>query len=359
MLGAQLYQKFIPQDYDVFCGIDVDKKKMLTTFTDHEAQIKSIQMPGNPDVLIRYVNKQFPNKRIAFAYEAGPTGYGLYDHLRARNYSCLVLAPSTIPVAPGSQVKTNRLDSKRIAEFLRGGQLKSIHIPSPLYRHLRHLTHLRDTYVKDIVAIKCRIKSLLLFEGVPFPEAPLGSQWSSRVIKELKNLALDEPVRFKLNQLLAALSFGSEGLRQSQREIRRFCSENSELSSCLDYLMSIPGIGWIVAVHLLARIGDWRLLENVRQIAGFLGLVSREHSTGDRISRGTITKTGDGRLRGKLIQSAWASIRRDPELESFYRNVYRRHPIKVASRKAIVAVARKLTTRIYCVLKEQRPYVVR
>lgn len=359
MLGAQLYQKFIPQDYDVFCGIDVDKKKMLVTFTDHQVQIKSIQMPGNPNTLIHYTSKQFPNKRIAFAYEAGPTGYGLYDALNSFGYPCLVLAPSMIPIAPGQRVKTNRLDSKRIAECLRGGQLKSIHIPSLIYRHLRHLTHLRDTYVKDLVAVKCRIKSLLLFEGTPFPEAPLGSQWSSRVIKELKNLALDEPVRFKLNQLLLTLSFASEGLRQSQREIRQFCLKDEELSNSLRYLTSIPGIGWIVGVHLLSRIGDWRLLGNVRQIAGFLGLVSREHSTGERISQGSITRTGDGRLRSKLIQSAWAAIRKDPELESFYWNIYKRHPHKLAARKAIVAVARKLTTRIYCVLKEQRPYVVR
>jgi hypothetical protein len=64
-------------------------------------------------------------------------------------------------------------------------------------------------------------------------------------------------------------------------------------------------------------------------------------------------------LRNKLIQSAWTAIRKDPELRAFYRRIYQRHPKKVAARKAIVAVARKLTTRIYVVLKEQRPYVIR
>ena len=53
------------------------------------------------------------------------------------------------------------------------------------------------------------------------------------------------------------------------------------------------------------------------------------------------------------------SIRKDPELREFYQRVYQRHPKKVAARKAIVAVARKLTTRIYAVLKEQRPFVLR
>ena len=64
-------------------------------------------------------------------------------------------------------------------------------------------------------------------------------------------------------------------------------------------------------------------------------------------------------MRNKLIQSAWVSIRQDPELREFYQRVYQRHPKKVAARKAIVAVARKLTTPIYAVLKEQRPFVLR
>jgi len=359
MHGAQLYQKFLPQEYDVFCGIDVDKKKMLVTLTDHQDQTKSVQMPSDPGILIRYVDKHFPAKRIAFAYEAGPTGYKLHDQLTAQGYPCLVLAPSMIPQAPGQQVKTNRLDSKKIAESLRGGQVRSIHVPSSAYRHLRHLTQLRDTFVKEVVAFKCRIKALLLFEGIPFPKASVNGQWSQRVLEELKRLPVNESVRFKLDQLLSSLSFACEQALKTQKEIRRFCTSDPELSRCVRYLTTIPGIGWIVATHLLARIGDWRLLTHVRQIAGFLGLAPRESSTGERRRQGSITGIGDGRLQAKLIQSAWVSIHKDTELESFYRNIYQKHPRDRAARKAIVAVARKLTTRIYCVLKEQRPYVVR
>jgi hypothetical protein len=97
----------------------------------------------------------------------------------------------------------------------------------------------------------------------------------------------------------------------------------------------------------------------MNEIAGFLGLASREHSTGEKENRGEITRIGDQRLRNKLIQCAWIAIKKDPELRAFYRRIYARHPKKVAARKAIVAVARKLTTRIYAVLKNQRPYEIR
>ena len=65
-------------------------------------------------------------------------------------------------------MKTNRLDSRMVVENLRGGQLKGIHVPTGVYRELRHLTQLRDTFVSDMVGMKQRIKSLLLFEGIEF-----------------------------------------------------------------------------------------------------------------------------------------------------------------------------------------------
>ena len=68
-----------------------------------------------------------------------------------------------------------------------GGQLKSVHVPSESCRQLRQLVQLRDTFVQDLVAMKLRIKALLLFEGLEFPPAPAGSQWSLIVKGSLKD----------------------------------------------------------------------------------------------------------------------------------------------------------------------------
>ena len=352
-------QTFIPRDYDVFSGLDVDKRSISVTFTDHDRFLKSLRMPYSAEHLLNHVRKHFPNKKVAFVYEAGPTGYGLYDGIVAQGYPCLIAAPSMIPKAPGQRVKTNRLDSRSLSENLRGGQLKSIHVPSLLYRELRHLTQLRDVLVSELVGMKQRIKSLLLFEGIEFPPAPAGSQWSFLVKDKLRKLACSGTVRFKLDQLLDSLEFNEKQVLKAIREIRRFCQNDPELSQCMQYLMTLPGIGWITASQLLARIGDWRELNNIRQLGGFLGLVPTEHSTGERTDRGSITRTGDERLRSKLIQASWSAIRQDGELREFFRTVYRKHPREVASRVAIVAVARKLSVRVAVVLMKQRPYEVR
>lgn len=348
---------FIPRDYEIFGGLDVDKKSMAVTFTDHGTMRKSLRLPYSASQLLNYTRKHFPGQRVAFVYEAGPTGFGLYDELTAASHPCLVVSPSMVPTVSRKRVKTNRLDSNKLSDGLRGGQLRSIHVPPPRYRELRQLVQLRDTQVAQLKASKCRIKSLLLYEGIPFPAE--NGQWSGEVLRQLEALPCNATVRFKLAQLIDAMQFHFLAAAKVHKQIRHFCQNDPELRQCISFLTSLPGVGAITATHALARLGDWRLIKDVRQIAGFLGLVSSEHSTGDKENRGEITRIGDSRLRNKLIQCAWTAIRKDPELRAFYRRIYERQPKKVAARKAIVAVARKLTTRMYAVLKEQRPFVIR
>lgn len=359
-MNGQQTGSFVPRDYDVFAGLDVDKKSIAATFVDHEMTIKSMSIPYDADNLLNYVANRFSGKRVAFAYEAGPTGYGLHDRITAAGYPCLVVSPCMVPTAPGHHVKTNRLDSRKLSESLRGGQLKSIHVPSMSYRELRHLIQLRDTCVRQATATKLRIKALLLFEGIPFPEVGAAAgQWSRVVVGELKRLTCPGAVRFKLDQLLATLEFSKGQVQTTTREIRRFCTDDAEIYHNLLLVMSIPGIGWITASHLLARIGDWRKMGNVRQLGAYLGVTQRENSTGDDVKRGPITRIGDSRLRNKLIQGAWTAIRKDPELAEFYQRICERHPKAIAAKKAIVAVARKMTMRIHAVLRHQRPYETR
>ena len=137
------------------------------------------------------------------------------------------------------------------------------------------------------------------------------------MLQELGTLPCTAAVRFKLDSLVASVYFHKLQAAATQKQIRRFCQQDSELSRSIHYLTTIPGIGWIVASHLVARLGDWRQIRNVRQIASFLGLVSSEHSTGDQVNRGAITRAGDVRLRNKLVETAWTTGVRTPSCGSF------------------------------------------
>jgi len=220
---------------------------------------------------------------------------------------------------------------------------------------------LRDTFVQQSKATKLRIKSLLLVNGIPFPGDE--NKWTLDTISKLKELTYSkqcsEAIRFHLGRFILSLEFFRSNIIETTRTIRAFCKHNEEIRKNIELLTSIPGIGSITASQLIARIGNWRHLYRYDQIGSFIGLVPSESSTGDKINRGSITRMGNTSLRNKLIQCAWAAIRKDPQLNNFYNSVYNRNRNCYGAQKAITAVARKLTTRIYAVLTQQRKYEIR
>jgi transposase len=233
-------------------------------------------------------------------------------------------------------------------------------VPSEIYRQLRHLVGLRQQYVEDQKQAKQRIKALLLFENIKLSKADSlsSSYWSARFLQALRNIPLPEHLRFKLDLLLEDLQHARDRLLLIHKRLRQTCQNEEALQKNISYLRSIPGIGFVVSAHVLARIGDPIHLKNIRELGSFFGVVPTEHSTGDQIHRGSITHMGDSTLRGLLVEAAWVAIRKDKQLRQFYDRIRSKRRGEGGSKIAIVAVARKLSHRIYRVLKEQRLYVL-
>lgn len=343
-------------EWDLCIGLDVDKRSICVVVHDGRGVVRSLKMPYDPEILLSFASKQYGGKRLIFAYEAGPTGFGLYDAIVDGGHECLVVSPANVPCAANGRVKTNRLDARKLATLLSGRQLKGIRVPPPPIRELRSLVQLRYTYMQDIRAYKCRIKSELLKEGVKFPDAAKGSQWSGRVMEKLRTLECEVVTSFKINSILDHIEHLARQMNLTEVALKSLVNGNEDLRSSIEYLMSCPGIGWRIACYSLSRIGDWRVLGSSKEAGAFFGLVPSENSTGDDTDRGPITKCGDPRLRSMLIQGAWTAIHRDCELNSLYERIRASHTEKYASRVAIVAVARKLAERMHCVLREQRHY---
>jgi transposase len=348
---------YSPRDYNIFIGIDVDKKRFSITVKDEHLKNVSKTMPANPEVLYNYIHNQYIDQKVICAYEAGPTGFDLYDYFTQRQQLCLVTSALSIPKARNRKVKNNRIDSQTLAHYLRSGELSAVRVPEGAYRELRHLIRSREQYAEDRKKAKQRIKGLLLYTSLYKVIKEPDQTWSGRYIQELKQLKCSEAVRHRLDMLLDDLDYAKRKTCLVLKRLRSFCKEQAEIHQYLGFLQSIQGIGFITASTVLANIGDPKNLKNVRELAGFLGLVPREHSTGDHVYRGSITHLGNRVMRTLLIEAAWIAIRHDQQLEQFYNRIRARHHHQFGASKAIVAVARKLTQIIYCVLKEQRNYV--
>jgi transposase len=356
---STLARKIQPQEYEVFVGMDVDKRSIVLTQVDHLGQERSVRMPHEGPVLLSYLARHLRGRRVALVYEAGPTGFGLYDTLSQAGYPCLVVTPSSVPKARGRRVRTNRLDAVQLARQLRGGDLEGIRVPSGDYRMLRELVQLRKQHMTEAARDKQRIKALFLRYSLEFPVATPGGYWSQEAIRRLREYPCAPALQFKLRSLLSSLEFARGQAAQAQAELRRFVQARPELAASVGYAMSLPGVGWIVATYAVARIGDWRLLGKSPEMASFFGLTQCEDSTGEDANRGSITKAGDPVMRALLIEGAWTAIRKDAELRRFFERVKARQARDKASCIAIVAVARKLACRLHCVLKERREYQLR
>jgi transposase len=237
------------------------------------------------------------------------------------------------------------------------GNFKPIRVPQGDYRELRDLVKIRENYAYDRKVARQRIKALLLFANI-FPNLKdTDSQWSRNHIKELRKLECPFSTRQRLDMLLEDLEYARNKLLATHRMLRSFCREHPEINQYMHYLRSIPGIGFVVAINILGKIGDPKELENPRELAGFIGLSPREKSTGDSVNRGSITHLGDKTLRFMLIEASWAAIGKDTQLAQFYNRIRSKNNPRYASRIAITAVARKLTQIVYRVLKDKREYI--
>jgi transposase len=350
---------YAPELYDVYIGNDVDQKSFVLNIRERYRQVMTKTIPADPQQLYNFARHQFPGRRIVIGYEAGPTGFGLHDYLIGHDMPCVLISPASIPKPSNQRVKTNRIDARKLASMLAEGDFKPVRVPQGPYRELRSLVQVRENYARSQRASKQRIKALLLYTGLHTTCRDFDQHWSNHYIQHLKTIESTPAVRFRMDQLLEDLDYARRQLFKATKELRIFCQNTPDIKEHVHNLRTIPGIGLVVSATILGRIGDPRYLKGLRELSAFCGIVPREKSTGDTTRRGSITHLGNNILRALLVQAAWIAIRSDKELEQFYHRIASRHHVQYAKQKAIVAVAHKLTLRIYRVLIERREYLTR
>jgi transposase len=247
---------------------------------------------------------------LTFAYEAGPTGYGLYRQIKSLGHDCIVVAPSLIPQKPGDRVKTNRRDALSLARQLRAGDLTAVWVPDPHHEAVRDLTRARGAAVRDQRAKRQQVSALLLRLGLHYPGKTTWGKAHMAWLAGQKLAHLEQ--RIALEEMLHAVRQAGDRIARLEQAIHAAVPDWS-LASSATALMALRGIEFIAATTLLAEIGDLTRFRTPRELMAWLGMVPSEHSTGERIRRGPITKTGNRRARSVLVECAW-SYRHPPRV---------------------------------------------
>lgn len=289
----------------VYVGLDVHKASItwaVATAGERSPARLIGQLAHDVPKLLKALVRLGEPSQVHVVYEAGPTGYGLQRALQARGYQCEVIAPSLIPRRAGERIKTDSRDCVRLAELSRAGELRAVWIPDRADEAIRDLARAREDAVNSRTQVRHQLKAFLLRHGVRYEGKTAWSKGFYRWLGELNFGDANSQVAFteyhlavqaadaRLARLTAALSGSVKGWR---------------FEPVVGALQALRGIDVVSAVGLVAEIGDFGRFDHPRKLMAYLGLVPSEHSSSDRVRRGSITKSGNAHARRLLTEAAW------------------------------------------------------
>jgi transposase len=331
----------------LYIGIDIHKRSWKIHCATDLFSGKSFTMPPNPEVLKTYVHTHFQDHEVSTAYEAGCCGYYAHRSFEGYGWRSLVVNPADIHRKGKERfTKTDKIDAQLIARELKDGRLECIHIPEVEREQLRSLFRRRNDLVKSY------IKMQLLYFGVSIPEAFDNDHWSHDFRGWIDAIVFNHPTaRETLDSRMRSFRFIDKELREVSSKLRAYCRKHYKKDYYL--LRSIPGIGGIVACGIICELGDMRRFNNIKHLAGYVGLSPGVHQSGDNQRATGITMRAHRLMRSYFIEASWQAIRTDPIMQAYYRKHLGKNVKNI-----IVKVARKLLSRTLAVIKTETPYAI-
>lgn len=283
---------------------------------------------------------KFEGHPIRFAYEACGFGYEPAWRLMELGVEVTVIAPSRMERTPGLQVKTDRNDVGKMVRKLELRDLKGIFIPTRVAHERRQIVRTYGQVMKERKRAQIRIRSLMQEHG---RSGPVPSQGWKVYTQWLASQQLPEPVKISLEALLAMRAVADKQVERLRGQLG-LLAHHGDYRSIVRALCAQGGVGQLTAIRFILEILDIRRFPTADSIGHYLGLTPSEYSTGASVERGPILKRGPGSLRAAVLQCGWASIRPtgDPQL----REVFERLVVRTGKKRAIVAVTRRLVTRL-------------
>jgi transposase len=352
------YTKLDFSDQDIYIGLDIHKKNWtVSIFTEH-FEHKTFSQNPDPYVLARYLKHNFPGANYHSVYEAGYCGFWIHEELINVEINNIVINPADVPTKDKERKrKNNRVDSRKLARSLRSGDLDPIYVPKREMLEDRFLIRTRRDAAKQQTRYKNKIKGALSFYGVHIPDRFTNARWSGAFIRWIETIVMaKETGKIALMNHLDELKHCRQRIAELNRHIRQLAKQEP-FRHKVELLMTIPGIGILIAMIILTELGNViARFKNLDTLAAFIGLVPGECSSGeeDNITNTRITPRSHHYLRSMLIESAWVAVRKDPALTMCYHELIKR----MTGQKAIIRIARKLLNRIRFVLKNNQAYVM-
>lgn len=286
-------------------GMDTHKKehKIAVHYPGQAEIVEFVVQNTARDIkkMVKKIARRAPGK-VAFCYEAGVCGFTLKRRIEDIGCQCSVIAPSLIPIKPGQRVKTDRKDAVKLLGLFKAGMLTEVAAPDEEQESARELTRLRETAMINLNRIRHQLLKLLTRHGIVFTD---GDHWTQRHISWLRGVEFTSPMLADVFDSYFTEMLHCKGrLEALDKEVERL-AQSEPYREIVGIVRCFHGIDTLTAVTVLAEIFEFGRFESPEYLMSYLGLTPSEDSSGDKQSRGSITKAGNRRVRRLLTESSW------------------------------------------------------
>lgn len=328
-----------------YTGIDLHKETCFLTTLDEEGKtVHKAHLENTKDSILSYFGALESESKIVI--ESMASWYWLYDLLTEQGFRVVISNPIKTKAIASAKIKNDKVDSHMLSQLLRVDLISTVYVSTVKTRQLKEVLRHRQRLVRDITRMKNRIHILLMKNNY---QVPCSDLFGVQGLKYLQKISLPD---YQREQVEIYLSLYGQ-IREKVEPLTKKIQEMAQEHPIAKLLMTIPGIGPIVAMFIVAEIEDLGRFRSYRNLASYAGLVPSLDASGGKERRGRITKQGSPYLRTALIEAAQAIARmKNRRLNIFFR----KRIVKSGYQKAIVATAHKLLQYVFYVWKNQTAY---
>ena len=288
-----------------YIGLDVHKDSIAVSIAPaNSTEVRRYGIIGGTlDAIDKLVKKLAQDGvELRFVYEAGPCGFVICRHLRAKRYHCDVVAPSLIPKKASDRVKTDRRDADQLARLSRAGELTAIHVPDQEDEAVRDLVRAREAAIVEQRRARNRLKGFLLRLGFRYTGR---SSWNDAHKRYLAGLLMPQPPQqIAFQEYIHAIDDAAGRVARLTQAVED-ALPGWKWEPVVQALMCLRGFQVLTAMTLVAEVGDLRRFDDPRALMHFFGLTPSEHSSSDKRVQGGITRCGNAHVRRVLSEAAW------------------------------------------------------
>jgi transposase len=324
---------------DYYAGIDVSLELSSVCILDASGQIvHEAKVASEPEALVDFFRRLgLPLTRVGL--EAGPLSQWLHAGLTAAGYEAVLLETRHVKAALSAMVvKTDRKDARGIAQLLRMGWYRPVHRKSPPAQEVRALLVGRKLLQGKLVDVELSIRGLLRGFGLKLGEVSKG-----RFAARVRELVAGQPM---LERVVEPMLRARDVLRAEYQVLHRAVLAIVREDAVCRRLMTVPGVGALVAVTFASAVDDPARFRRSRAVGAHFGLTPKRYQSGETDVTGGISKAGDGMVRAALYEAAHAMLTRTGRFSTL-----KRWALEVAKRRGMkrakVALARKLSALLH------------